>query len=259
MRRMSSVAWAVVWAVVLGVALGGFFDGVLLHQILQWHHLLSLVPGAGDLARQVLWDGWFHALMYLVAAVGFWGLWRASRRAASEGRPLDGRSLAAGLLAGFGLWHVLDSVLSHWVLGIHRIKLDSPNPLMWDLIWFVAFGLAPLAIAALLWRRTGPPLDRRGATLAVMAVGVLAAGARGWALQPPRDQAFTTVVFRQDLPDGAVMAALAQAGARVVWLDAGGRVAVAELPDAGWGLYARGALLVSGAGGPAGCAGWSRI
>ena len=27
----------------LGFAFGGFFDGILLHQILQWHHLLSLV------------------------------------------------------------------------------------------------------------------------------------------------------------------------------------------------------------------------
>jgi uncharacterized membrane protein len=31
--------------VVLGVALGGFFDGVMLHQVLRWHHLLSLKPG----------------------------------------------------------------------------------------------------------------------------------------------------------------------------------------------------------------------
>ncbi|WP_426000432.1 DUF2243 domain-containing protein [Caulobacter sp. DWR1-3-2b1] len=29
----------------LAVALCGFFDGILLDQILQWHHLLSLVPG----------------------------------------------------------------------------------------------------------------------------------------------------------------------------------------------------------------------
>lgn len=45
----------------LGFALSGFFDGILLHQILQWHHLLSLVEGVGDLAAQVMWDGYFHA------------------------------------------------------------------------------------------------------------------------------------------------------------------------------------------------------
>lgn len=242
----------IAWPITMGVAVGGFFDGVLLHQILQWHHLLSLVPGAGDLRMQVVWDGWFHALMYVVAAVGFWGLWRRRDR-------MSARVLAGGLLAGFGLWHVLDSVLSHWVLGIHRIRLDSPDPLMWDLIWFAAFGLAPLAIAALLLRRRGRTISGGGA-LAVLAVGVVATGAGAWAMQPPRDQPFSTVAFRADLSDAAVMAALAEAGGRVVWLDNSARVAVAELPKgSAWRLYARGALLVAGAGGPAGCAGWSRV
>jgi len=27
--------------IVLGMGLGGFVDGILLHQILQWHHLLT--------------------------------------------------------------------------------------------------------------------------------------------------------------------------------------------------------------------------
>lgn len=44
----------VVWGTVLGFALGGFFDGILLHQILQWHHLLSLVPAVDSLRLQVL-------------------------------------------------------------------------------------------------------------------------------------------------------------------------------------------------------------
>ena len=58
------------WGGMLGFALGGFFDGILLHQILQWHHLFSLVPGMADLRLQVLWDGYFHLLMYVVAFVG---------------------------------------------------------------------------------------------------------------------------------------------------------------------------------------------
>ena len=27
--------------VLLGIGLGGFVDGILLHQILQWHHMLT--------------------------------------------------------------------------------------------------------------------------------------------------------------------------------------------------------------------------
>jgi len=77
------------WGGTLGFALGGFFDGILLHQILQWHHLFSLVPGMDDLRLQVLWDGYFHLLMYVVALVGLAGLWRAQQRGAMHwGRPL---------------------------------------------------------------------------------------------------------------------------------------------------------------------------
>lgn len=28
-------------ALLLGVGLGGFFDGIVFHQILQWHHMVS--------------------------------------------------------------------------------------------------------------------------------------------------------------------------------------------------------------------------
>jgi uncharacterized membrane protein len=43
------IAWGGFW---LGFALGGFFDGIILHQILQWHHLLSgVAPTATMVAR----------------------------------------------------------------------------------------------------------------------------------------------------------------------------------------------------------------
>ncbi|GAB1578583.1 hypothetical protein BPNSA17_34160 [Bordetella petrii] len=60
----------------LGFALSGFFDGILLHQVLQWHHLLSgLRTGAfADLRVQVMADGLFHAGMYVIAAMGLWQL-----------------------------------------------------------------------------------------------------------------------------------------------------------------------------------------
>ena len=165
------------WGVVLGFALGGFFDGILLHQILQWHHLVSLVPGAGDLRLQVLWDGLFHALMYLVAVAGLVGLWRTRRRLV-EG---SGRPLVGALLSGFGLWHVVDSVLSHWVLGIHRIRLDSPNPLAWDLLWFVVFGVLPMAVGWLLVHGGGPSRGPGRPTVALLALTAVTTAIRSTA------------------------------------------------------------------------------
>ena len=56
-------------------------------------------------------DGSFHALMYVIAALSLWGLWHA-HRTAGEGW---GRLLFGALMIGFGLWHIIDSILSHWL------------------------------------------------------------------------------------------------------------------------------------------------
>jgi uncharacterized membrane protein len=245
------------WGAVLGFALGGFFDGILLHQILQWHHLLSLVPGIVDMRMQVLWDGYFHALMYVIAAVSLWGLWRAHKHAGEAwGRPLLG-----ALLVGFGLWHVVDSIVSHWVLGIHRVKLDSPNPLMWDLIWFTAFGVVPLVIGWFMLRGTSPDGRRlSGSTIALLALTALTAGAGAWSLKPPPNQPFTTVVFAPGAEPQQVLSAIAAADARLVWTDPAMGVVVVDVPpERRWSFYRAGALLVSGSGPPAGCFNWSRV
>ena len=258
-QSMQSKAF-IIWGVVLGVALGGFFDGILLHQILQWHHLLSLVPQVSDLRMQVLWDGWFHALMYVLALAGLWGLWHTRHAVAGQ---RAGRRLLAALLVGIGLWHVADSLLSHWLLGIHRIRVDSPNPLLWDLIWFAAFGLVPLALGWLLLRGSDGSPDsesgRRRPGFAMLALAAVTTGAAVGSLQPPPDQRFTTVVFRSDADAAQVFAALAASDARMVWADDAMGVVVVDVdPARRWDFYRRGAWLVSGAGTAAACISWSR-
>nr|WP_204354535.1 DUF2243 domain-containing protein [Paracoccus saliphilus] len=237
-------------ALALGFALGGFFDGVLLHQILQWHHLLSLVPGITDLRQQILWDGYFHAVMYLVALFGLIGLWRGRNQGAS------GTVLAGRLLVGFGLWHTTDAVLSHWLLGIHRIRVDSAFPLLWDIGWLIFFGLLPLAFGWLLTRRGGGP---GGGRWPVLLAGILAFGLGAWALRPPEGMPLTAVVFRAGLGEDQIAAVLEQAGARLVWADLTTGVVLVDMDlRHRLGLYRQGALLVGGSLLPAGCFAWSR-
>ncbi|MDC7789201.1 DUF2243 domain-containing protein, partial [Rhodoplanes tepidamans] len=149
-RRLRWSGW------LLGFALGGFYDGILLHQILQWHHLLLGVDAAPfrDVRVQVLADGLFHALMYAIALAGGWLLWRGRAALDAAGA---GRGLVADLLIGFGAWHVVDAVLFHWVLAIHRLRMDVAEPLPWDIGWLVAFGLLPIAAGLLLRRRPPAP------------------------------------------------------------------------------------------------------
>ena len=242
----------------LGFAMGGFFDGILLHQILQWHHLLSNIDVGplGSLSAQVAADGIFHAIMYVIAAAGLIELYRA-RSATATGTAL--RPRWGHFWIGFGAWHIIDALLSHWITGIHRIKMDAENPLVWDLAWLVIFGLAPLLYG---WRtrnhRRPPPSGRSGKTFASLLVaGVLAGGMLN--LFPLRADADTTVIaLRPGASPGAMFQALAATDARVVWSDAQGSVWVmTAIPTAEkLRLFAAGAMYVSGSVAPAGCSAW---
>lgn len=238
----------------LGIALGGFFDGIVLHQILQWHHLLSGLERVRDLRLQLLADGLFHALMYLVALAGLALLWRA--RHAWDG-PAAGRVLGSAALLGFGLWHVLDAVLSHWLLGLHRVRMDVAEPLPWDLGWLAVFGLLPLVLALWWRRRPGPPASpghRGGAAalgLAALLAGPLAALPVGNADQ-------VLVVFAPGTAGAQAFDALARLDARVLWARDGVWAVQMTQPRRAWRLLADGALLV-GQGPFAGCLGATRL
>lgn len=236
---------------VLGFALGGFFDGILLHQILQWHHLLSAING-DDIRFQVAADGYFHALMYLVAAIGLWMLW-ASRRAPGG---MSGRLLFAGILIGFGTWHIVDAVLSHWLLGIHRIRMDSSSPLFWDLLWLGLFGLVPVILGWIMGgpRDGGSQIDRSAVQARTLAA-LLVIGAGALGIWPMRGSEFTTVLFAPGTGQDRVARSLAAVDAQLVWTDGSGKLAVVRLADgqSAWELFRHGAILVTGAGLPAGC------
>jgi len=249
------------WAAGLfGFGLGGFFDGIVLHQILQWHHLLSgLRTGSlATLPGQVVADGIFHGLMYLVSLAGLFLLLRARAELAQPSAP---RRFVVGLLIGFGAWHVVDAVLSHWILGIHRIRMDAAEPLLWDLLWLVVFGLVPLAIAMLMRRRSGAGTSGGAALSAtlplVLVAGTLVAGLVA-ALPAGAGGGTATVVLRPGTDPARLLEAIAVTDTRIVWSDASGRLWIVR-PDPQLsllGLYAAGALYVSGALLPAGCSAW---
>ncbi|HYD96303.1 MAG TPA: DUF2243 domain-containing protein [Noviherbaspirillum sp.] len=246
----------------LGFSLGGFFDGILLHQVMQWHHLLSGIgrPPFDDLRVQLLADGLFHAAMYVIAAAGLWKLLKA--RFALVDRASD-RLLVAAALIGFGAWHIVDAVLSHWVLGLHRIRMDVPNPLLWDLLWFGVFGVLFVAAGLLMRRPPSSPhgFERRSKARSthapMLAAGVVLA-ALTTALGGRGDPNMVTVLLRPGATPAQLLAGLHDVDGRVVWNSVRGEVWVLALgPDARPGrLYAHGAMLVSGTILPAGCSAW---
>jgi uncharacterized membrane protein len=137
--------------ILLGAGLGGFVDGIVLHQILQWHNMLSGQLPPDTLVRakvNMYWDGLFHAAVWVLTAVGLATLWSATGRPEV---PHSGRTLAGGLALGWGLFNVIEGIIDHEILGLHHVYEYTPNHLPADLA-FLAFGLGLLLLGGLLVR-----------------------------------------------------------------------------------------------------------
>lgn len=130
--------------VLLGAGLGGFFDGILLHQILQWHHMLSSRLPPTELVSikvNMFWDGLFHAFTWLVTVLGLAMLWRAGQRPEV---PWSTRTLVGGLAIGWGAFNLVEGLIDHQMLGIHHVH-PGAGQLAWDL-GFLASGVVLLSV-----------------------------------------------------------------------------------------------------------------
>ena len=139
--------------IILGVGLGGFLDGILLHQVLQWHHMLTstdtdnigLAYYPADtvhgLQVNTLWDGLFHTITWLAVLVGLGLLY--SRVGQARARPWSSRPLWGWVLVGWGLFNLVEGILDHHLLGIHHVR-SGPQQVWWD-VGFLALGAALVA------------------------------------------------------------------------------------------------------------------
>ena len=137
-------------AVLLGLGLGGFFDGIVLHQILQWHHLVSSpVPpdSLANLELNTLGDGLFHGATWIVTVAGVFVL-MASGGARHEAGGT--RILIGGMLVGWGLFNLVEGLIDHQVLGIHHVR-PGPDQLLYD-VGFLAWGAVMTVIGIVLVR-----------------------------------------------------------------------------------------------------------
>ncbi len=111
--------------ILLGIGLGGFVDGIVLHQILQWHNMGSAVmpPTTMPAMRQnMIWDGLFHAAVWLCTLIGVYRLLNAARRNAALPSP---RAFTGQLLLGWGLFNLIEGIIDHHLLGLHHVR-DLP-------------------------------------------------------------------------------------------------------------------------------------
>ncbi len=113
-------------SLVLGIALGGFVDGIVLHQVLQWHHMLSgtkfLLTSLHNLEINTVADGLFHVVTWILTVIGLAMLWRQGKRHPGDW-PIG--VLVGGLLAGWGIFDLVEGIVDHQILGIHHLREGS--------------------------------------------------------------------------------------------------------------------------------------
>jgi len=139
----------------LGLGLGGFLDGIVLHQILQWHHMVSHVPGypvttVAGLEMNTVADGFFHLATWFLVLAGS----VVAVASSQKGRLAPSWSFHFGLvLAGWGVFNVVEGLVNHHLLGVHHVRDDLGAPLSWDIGFLVLGGL--LIVGGLLLHRRG--------------------------------------------------------------------------------------------------------
>jgi uncharacterized membrane protein len=136
----SSPHLPVLAALTLGFGLGMFIDGIVLHQLLQWHHMVSEFESMDTVAGlevNTSWDGIFHAAAWAVTAAGAVMLWRSRRH--RQG-PWAMRPFYGLLLIGWGAFNMIDQIVFHLIIGAHHIRqVDDYQVYDWS---FFALGVA---------------------------------------------------------------------------------------------------------------------
>jgi uncharacterized membrane protein len=135
--------------ILLGMGFAGFFDGIVLHQVLQWHHLLTSVRptnSVADLEANTFWDGIFHLGAYGLTIAGLILLARTSQHL-----PKSPKFLIGSVLFGFGAFNFIEGLINHQILGIHHVKY-GPHQFAWDM-GFLAIGILFVAVGWLVFER----------------------------------------------------------------------------------------------------------
>ena len=146
--------------ILLGVGMGGFVDGIVLHQIFQWHNMVSnwVPPTTVEaMSFNMVWDGIFHAFVWVVSLVGILLLWSAAYRRAVI-PPL--RSFIGQLVLGWGLFNLVEGVIDHQILAVHYVR-QVPN--------YMVYNLTFLAVGGVLFILVGWALMKAGRGVAVEA------------------------------------------------------------------------------------------
>ncbi|AFH59392.1 DUF2243 domain-containing protein [Paenibacillus caseinilyticus] len=129
-------------AFLLGIGTIGMLDGIIFHQLLQWHS----VNMHTDRQHQIISDGLFHLAVTVVMVWGAVVLWNSGRADEPGARKL----FLSGLFTGAGLFNFVEGIINHHVLQLHHVH-PGDYQTAYDLA-YDASGLLLLLVGLVLYR-----------------------------------------------------------------------------------------------------------
>lgn len=138
-------------SIVLGIGLGGFIDGIVFHQLLQWHQLLSNEITTNTVEGKsinMFWDGLFHVICLVAVCIGISLLWKALLQTAASH---SAKLVWSGLLSGWGIFNVIEGIIDHHVFKIHNVRETMGNHEFFNLS-FLVYSIMLLIAGWLLYR-----------------------------------------------------------------------------------------------------------
>ena len=141
----------IVAGILLGLGQAGFFDGIVFHQLLQWHHMFTNVESSNTvsgLELNTLGDGLFHLVDWLFTLSGLVVLWLTIKRNDVD---LSTSVFIGAFCIGAGMFNITEGILSHHVLQIHHVK-PGAHQFAWDLS-FIGAGILSAIIGGIILNR----------------------------------------------------------------------------------------------------------
>lgn len=125
-----------------GIGIVGMLDGVIFHQLLQWHSVYMYT----DRFHQVVSDGWFHGLVTVIIFIAGILLWKI------DPDEVKSSYFWGSFILGAGVFNFVEGIVNHHILQIHHVK-PGRYQLMADLL-FDAVGLLLIIIGWMFLRKS---------------------------------------------------------------------------------------------------------
>ncbi|HEY9879275.1 MAG TPA: DUF2243 domain-containing protein [Leptolyngbyaceae cyanobacterium] len=141
----------IIAGILIGIGMGGFVDGIVLHQILQWHNMISNVlppETVENMSINMVWDGIFHAFDWTMTLIGVFLLWSA----AYHRNPIPSLKQFVGtLILGMGIFNLVEGIIDHHILALHYVR-QVPNYDLYNFSFLAIGGVLFILIGWLLMR-----------------------------------------------------------------------------------------------------------